>query len=191
MKGRILLLVAAFGLIAALALPAGAQGWKQDHRSSWQDRDHDRDNHGNNSRAYQDGYRDGQRDRGKRSHPRGSQWKGNDRDAYNAGYRAGFNQRGGMAGDRDRDRDRDRNDRGAMGGGYAHGGNQAYRNGYTQGLNYGRHDAQGRKAYRPTDSQMVQDGTNGYNRSYGSVDQYKRDFRQGYQEGYQRGYYGR
>jgi hypothetical protein len=185
MKGRILLLVATFGLITALALPASAQSSQQDHRSGWQDRDHDdhdRDHDQDRYRdrkAYQDGLRDGQHDRGRSAHPRGDEWRGEDHDAYSAGYRAGFAQ----AVDRDHDRDHDRD------GG--HGGNQAYRNGYEQGMSYGQHDSRARKPSRPTDSNVYQNGTYGFNKNYGHVDDYKRDFRQGYQDGYMRGYNGR
>ncbi len=198
MKRQLLLLTLAGGLIAG-AVPARAQSWQNDQGSRWQDRDdreaRDRDRERwRDHRAYQDGYRDGQRDRGKRFHPRGAQWKGEDRNIYNAGYRAGFNGRGDLYRDRDgyRDRDRDRDgipDR--VEGDYRRGGSQAYRNGHTDGLWYGQHDAQARKPFKPTDSNAYEKATAGYNTSYGSVDEYKREYRRGYQEGYQRGYYGR
>jgi hypothetical protein len=206
MKARILFLVLAVALVMTMSLPASAQVRQQygqmnfaqdrdDHNrdhDQQNDRDHDRDhNQYGNSRAYQDGYRDGgqDRDRHQRSHPRGNQWKGDDRNAYEAGYRAGFS---GYQHD-----DRNNQNRGGvwdtMTGHGDHGrqGSQAYRNGYNQGLQYGRHDVQGRHQYQPTDSQMYQDGTNGYNSRYGNKDDYKRDFRQGYKDGYERGYRGR
>ncbi len=198
MKRQILLLAVVCGVIA-LALPLAGQNFPQDNRWRWQDRDdrgsRDRDQERwRDHRAYQDGYRDGQRDRGKRFHPRGAQWKGEDRDIYNAGYRAGFNGRGEFEHDRDwnRDRDRDRDgipDREERGS--RRGGTPAYRTGYDDGVRYGQHDVQARKAFKPTDSNAYEKATNGYNTRYGTVDEYKSEYRRGYQDGYQRGYYGR
>ena len=156
LKARNLLLAAALGTVAVLAVPASAQNrdWHDQNRWGWQDRDHDRDDHdwdehdrnrqwrGNsNSSAYQDGYRDAQQDRSRSGHyhPRGDRWKGDDRNAYESGYRAGYGNgqygygNGGWNG-RDRDRDHDRD--GRWNGGY---GNGAY--GYPSGAygyGYGR-----------------------------------------------------
>jgi hypothetical protein len=201
MKVRILLLVAVGALVMALALPASAQAWQQygqlnfaqdrdqDHGGQDRDnrdRDHDRDyGRYRENRAYQDGVRDGDRDHGRneRWHPRGDQWRGDDRDAYVAGYHAGFNVY----------RPGDRSLLGGILGQGDHGrqGGQAYRNGLQDGLSYGRHDARARKEFKPTDSNAYGKASNGYNRRYGNFDDYKRDYREGYRDGYQRGYNNR
>ena len=150
MKGRILLLIAAFGLITALALPASAQGGGQNPRPGWQDRGHDRDDHDGNhdrykdNRAYQDGLRDGQRDRGRQSHMGGSEWKGDDRRAYEAGYRDGYG--GGVMG-RPMGQNGERNRRDS----------QAFRNGYAEGLRYGQNDVRARQTRHANQKRYVRE----------------------------------
>ncbi len=215
MKARVLIASATLGLAITLVVPATAQSWQRPGGYwGWsQDRDHDRDDRDRDDRrAYQDGYRDGDRDRDHHSrwNPRGRNWRGDDRRAYEAGYRVGYNGNRGWDNDRDRDRDRDRDgdrdrdhdgdrdrgygwrgpeDRGY--GGYGRNGNQAYRNGYADGLRYGQNDRSRNKGYNSTGSGYYEKATNGYYSGWGNKDDYKREYREGYQDGYQRGYKGR
>lgn len=200
LKARKLLLVAAIGAATVLTVPASAQfrDWHEQDRWGW--RDHDRDDRAGNSPAYRNGYRDAQNDRShnNRYHPRGSQWKGDDRNAYEAGYRAGFNAGQYGYGDHDGDRD-DRWGNGGYNGnyGYGNGGNRYGRGGpaaqfgYQDGLSYGQRDASRGKSYNATGSEYYEDADHGYNSSFGDKNSYRQTYRQAYQQGYQAGYYGR
>ena len=67
-------------------------------------------------------------------------------------------------------------------------GRIALENGYREGLRAGQNDrADGRRSsYR--DYSAYQDGTIGYRGEYGSVDTYRRSFRDGFRRGYEDGY---
>jgi hypothetical protein len=100
--------------------------------------------------------------------------------------------------DRDRDRDYDRNDRNRNDR-YGRGNNYGYQlareQGYRDGLSTGASDAQRGQSFSPQRSHYWQNGTDGYNSSYGNKGQYKQVFReafdQGYREGFQRYGYNR
>ncbi len=91
------------------------------------------------------------------------------------------------AGAQDRDRDRDR--------GYAGDTNNpsamAYNNGYQRGLEHGRADLRSRRSEDFRRDRDYRDGDWGYNRRFGSRDEYREQFRRGYQAGYVDGYEGR
>ncbi len=64
----------------------------------------------------------------------------------------------------------------------------ARRMGYEDGFNQGRDDARDRDRYEPVRASRYRDGDRGYDRRYGSVDEYKRDYRAAFQQGYEQGY---
>ena len=171
-------------LATAISLPGLAQDrdhdgdWRNDHRTQDRDRDHDKAR--NNDRWRNDHDRD---NRWKNDHDRDDRWRNQNNQVYRGypnngtwgygGYPSGvyipnrpINPNGGYI----------------NGGAYGYG--SGFQRGFQTGLQYGQHDRMAGKAFRPTDSQIYQNGGNmgGANGS---------QFRQGYQQGYQRGYYGR
>ena len=72
-------------------------------------------------------------------------------------------------------------------GGYAY-GNISFDNGYRDGLDKGREDANGRRSYDPNRHSRYRSADHGYDRRYGSKDQYKNVYREGFQAGYDEGY---
>jgi hypothetical protein len=60
----------------------------------------------------------------------------------------------------------------------------AYDNGYRRGSDHGENDARRGRDFRLARDDDFRDADNGYRRSYGSIDAYRRVFRQGYTAGY-------
>jgi hypothetical protein len=60
----------------------------------------------------------------------------------------------------------------------------AYDNGYRRGADHGESDAHRGRDFRLTRDDDFRDADRGYRRSYGSIDAYRRIFRQGYSAGY-------
>ncbi len=73
------------------------------------------------------------------------------------------------------------------GGGYY---SPAAQVGYRDGLDAGRDDARGRRAYDPVRTRRYRDGDHDYNNRYGSRDAYKREYRAAFEQGYREGYQG-
>jgi hypothetical protein len=67
---------------------------------------------------------------------------------------------------------------------------RAYDNGYREGLEHGEKDARRGRDFAYAHDSEYRDADHGYNRSYGSIDAYRRVFRQGYTDGYTEGYRG-
>jgi len=67
---------------------------------------------------------------------------------------------------------------------------RAYDNGYREGLEHGEKDARRGRDFAYAHDSEYRDADHGYNRSYGSIDVYRRVFRQGYVDGYTEGYRG-
>jgi hypothetical protein len=90
----------------------------------------------------------------------------------------------------------DRNDRygndGYGRGGYGGYGNRAntvpYQNGYRDGVEKGREDGRDRDSFDPVRHSRYRSGDRGYDRRYGSKDQYKLVYRDGFEAGYNQGY---
>jgi Ni/Co efflux regulator RcnB len=61
-------------------------------------------------------------------------------------------------------------------------------NGYRDGVAAGRDDARKGRQSDPILAKRYREGDNGYNSRYGSLDQYKRDYRAAFQQGYAQGY---
>lgn len=203
MKAYRYLMVASLAFATAFTVPAFGQDHDRDDRGNWhQDRDddHDRDRW-QNSKPYREGYeaamRDRQRNQGYRANP--FHYKNSDeRQAYQQGYYDGYNGRrnNGNWGNNGNGGYYPNNGGYRNGGGWGNGNGRygagnGYQQGYQNGLSYGQHDRSVGKPFRPTDSQVYDDGDRGYNSAYGDKGMYKQQFRQGYQQGYQRGYYGR
>jgi hypothetical protein len=202
MKAYRYLMVAGLALATVATVPAfGQYRDPDDHRDGWyQDRDHDRDDRDRDDRdrdrgrwqnnpAYRKGYDEARRDRDRNSGYRASPWHykdGDDRRAYQQGYYDGYNRGASNNGNWGYNNNGPWNN----GGGWGN-RNGGYQSGYQNGLNYGQHDRNAGKPFRPTDSGVYRDGDRGYNSSYGDKGLYKSQFRQGYEQGYQRGYYGR
>ena len=72
-------------------------------------------------------------------------------------------------------------------GGYS---SAAYQVGYRDGVDAGRDDARGRRAYDPVRTRRYRDGDHDYNSRYGSRDAYKREYRAAFEQGYREGYQG-
>jgi len=78
-------------------------------------------------------------------------------------------------------------ERGVPRGGYS---SLAAQNGYRDGLDEGRNDANSRRAYDPVRTKRYRDGDHDYNNRYGSKDEYKREYRAAFEQGYRDGYQG-
>jgi len=174
-------------------------------------------NQGRNSSAYRQGMVDGRRDRtGNQARSyRGQYDNDNDRAAYRSGYDQEYSNGNGYGNGRQGDyrdqqgRDQngtlDRNENGvrrddrrddhdngtAQNSQYGSGQqNPAYRNGFQDGMTDGRNDFQSRRSSSPTSTSNYRNATGGYDRSWGSQNQYKDMYRQGYARGYEQGYNG-
>jgi hypothetical protein len=64
----------------------------------------------------------------------------------------------------------------------------AYDNGYRDGLEKGREDAQDRDSFDPVRHSWYRSGTRGYNSRYGTKDDYKLVYRDGFEAGYSQAY---
>ena len=65
-----------------------------------------------------------------------------------------------------------------------------YDNGYRDGLEKGREDAQDRDSYDPVRHSWYRSGDRGYNSRYGTKDSYKLAYRDGFEAGYEQAYRG-
>ena len=63
-----------------------------------------------------------------------------------------------------------------------------YDNGYRDGLEKGREDANDRDSYDPVRHSWYRSGSRGYNSRYGTRDQYKLAYRDGFEAGYEQAY---
>jgi hypothetical protein len=102
-----------------------------------------------------------------------------DRNRYRDDYRGGFAQ-----GYRDGYEGRGKNDRGWGYGGNA--GYGAFQNGVSDGYSKAREDLDDRRSPDPTRHKWYRSGDHDYEKSYGSKDAYKVDYRRGFAEGYDR-----
>ena len=150
----------------------------------------------NDRAAYQSGYDQGYSNR----NGYGNQRQGNYRDQQ------GRDQNGNLNGNENgvrRDDDQDNQGRGNNGGYYDRGNgtpqngqygnnqqNPAYSNGFQDGMSDGRNDLQSGRRSSPTSTSNYRNATSGYDRNWGSQDQYREMYRQGYARGYQQGYNG-
>jgi len=66
----------------------------------------------------------------------------------------------------------------------------AAQNGYRDGFEAGRSDARDRNRYDPRRVKRYREGDQGYDRSYGNRDDYKRDYRSSFEQGYRDGFNG-
>jgi len=64
----------------------------------------------------------------------------------------------------------------------------AYDRGFREGVREGEKDGRSRDPFRYEDEGDYRRGDIGYNRSYGSIEQYRHTFRQGFADGYNEGY---
>lgn len=98
--------------------------------------------------------------------------------------------------DNDRDRDRSINSRypGVYGNTYPNNGrvygnnSVPFDNGYRDGLEKGREDANRNNSYDPVRHSRYRSADHDYNKRYGSKDQYKLVYRDGFEAGYEQGY---
>jgi len=133
-------------------------------------------------RGYRDGLRAGERD--ERRHERFDyrderEW----RRAPSHAYREGF-ERGYAVGYRRSDQHYGRDDRYGRGG-YV---NLAAERGFRDGYEEGRKDARSRDRFDPVRSKKYRSADDGYDRRYGSRDDWKREYRAAFKQGYERGY---
>jgi len=106
---------------------------------------------------------------------------------FEAGYRNGYER----VGER-------RNQNGpptwSNGGGYARGrtvNDLASNNGLRDGYEAGANDARDRHDFDPLGESRYRSGDRGYEKNYGSRDDYRARYRTAFREGYEQGYYGR
>lgn len=129
--------------------------------------------------------RDGRWDkRGRKNKHRDRDWDDDDdddRDDDDDDYR--------RRGRRGRDRDRGEDDR--IGGERGRIRDIALRSGYEEGYAEGRNDRANGERFNYRDESEYRDATIGYRNEYGSVDLYRRYFRQGFERGYREGYENR
>jgi hypothetical protein len=69
-------------------------------------------------------------------------------------------------------------------GDYREVGRIAYNNGFHEGREAGEHDGRGGRRFDPDRHSDWRDGDEGYRRSYGDKDFYRRAFRSGFEAGY-------
>jgi hypothetical protein len=80
-----------------------------------------------------------------------------------------------------------RNPNARTGGGYQ---NEIFNNGYEDGVEKGREDADDRDSYDPVRHSRYRSADHGYDKRYGTKDDYKLIYRDGFEAGYQDGYRG-
>jgi hypothetical protein len=68
-------------------------------------------------------------------------------------------------------------------------GSVPFDNGYKDGYDKGREDARDRDSYDPVRHSRYRSGDRGYNRRYGSKEEYKHVYREGFLAGYENGYH--
>ena len=173
-------------------------GQAQGRNSQNQDQYGGYGNQGRSSAAYRQGMTDGRRDHNANQarNYRGQYDNDNDRAAYQSGYDRSYNNRNsydnsnGQYSDSRDGYDRDHN--GNANWQYGQYGNSqqnpAFQNGFRDGISDGRNDYQSRRSSSPANTSNYRNATAGYDRSWGSQDQYRDMYRQGYVRGYQRGY---
>lgn len=201
--------VLTFGLAVATALaitaPASAQIAVQRYPGG---------SYGND--AYQNGYREGVRegerdardrkdygykrddayedaDRGYRGGSKNA-YRNDFRRGYESGYDVGYRRAGGYG--YGRGVPPSRGDYGYPGGGYPgggypggyRGGRIAFDNGYADGYDAGRNDADHRRSFEPEREGRYRSGNRGYDSRYGSRDSYRNEYRNGFRSGYEAGF---
>lgn len=67
----------------------------------------------------------------------------------------------------------------------------ARENGYRDGLEAGEHAARSHDRFDPVREKRYREGDHDYDRRYGSLDDYKREYRDAFKQGYDAGYRGR
>lgn len=145
-------------------------------------------------RGYRDGARQGERDLRSRDRFNYRDERGWQRaptrayrEGFERGYADGYRRGDGRYGRDDRyGRDgRYGNDRYGSRGGY---GNLAAERGFRDGYDEGRKDARDRDRFDPVRSKKYRSADDGYDRRYGSRDQWKTAYRAAFRQGYERGY---
>lgn len=145
-------------------------------------------------RGYRDGLRAGERD--ERRHERYNYRDERDwRRAPSAAYREGF-ERGYAVGYRRGDDRYGRYDRYGRDGRYGRDdrygrggyGNLAAERGFRDGYEEGRKDARDRDRFDPVRSKKYRSADDGYDRRYGTREQWKAAYRAAFRQGYERGY---
>lgn len=176
-SGRLTTLgVGVFALLMSGACAVYAQDWRGGPSSSTA--------RAHFERGYRDGLRAGETDarRGERfnfTDERNWQRARGDyafREGFERGYAEGYRRRGGYVGDRGR---------GGYGGTYA---NPAAARGFEDGYKRGYDDGRDGDRYNPIGERDYRDGDNGYDRRFGTREQWKIAYREGFRAGYDRGY---
>ena len=103
------------------------------------------------------------------------------RDGFERGYNEGYRRRGGYAGRGGR----------RYGGSYGRSANPATARGFDDGYKAGRDDGNDGDRYNPIGARDYRDGENGYDRRFGTREQWKIAYREGFKIGYERGYWER
>ena len=161
--------------------------------------------------GYRDGYHQGRESRENRAKydletkdykegDRGYDKHMGDRDEYKQGYRTGYqggyddafyNRPGrfaeiyGREDARENRRDRDVTIIEVPPAGYS---DVAFDNGYRDGIRAGQRDLSNHAKFDPADQPSYRDGDHGYRSSFGDLEAYKRQYREGFMRGYQDGY---
>lgn len=184
-KRAAILSVGAFALITTSACAVYAQGGRHYPRATVHDaaRAHF-------ERGYRDGLRAGERDLRSRdsfSYRDERAWRRAPSSAYREGFERGYadGYRGGRYG---RDNRYGRDDRYGRDGRYGGFTNAAAERGFRDGYAQGRDDARDRDRFDPVRAKKYRDGDDGYDRRFGSRDDWKREYRAAFRQGYERGY---
>lgn len=180
-------------MLLGAALIGGASTWAAAQaivpiQFGWQHHDDD------DRQAFREGYQQGRSDAAHRrsaDYRATGRWReADDVRAYRNGYLQGYREvsaawRGD--GDRDGDGDHDRDDRGR---GPIFFVNTARQFGMQDGFNAGLQDRRTGHGFRPTRGGNYKHADRGYDRRFGSKNDYKRAYREAYAQGYQNGYNG-
>jgi hypothetical protein len=112
------------------------------------------------------------------------------RNGFQRGYAEAYQRSGGYGYGQvppryDRDGDRDRDDRAPV---YREERTPAFNNGYQDGLQKGREDAEHHKSFDPMRHDWFRDADHHYNSHFGPKDAYRPAYRDGFRAGYQTGF---
>ena len=169
---------------------ARQHGYEHGYRDGYHQGRESRENHAKYNLESKD-YKEG--DRGYDKHM-------GDRDEYKQGYRTGYqggyddayyNRPGkfaeiyGREDARETRRDRDVTIIEVPPAGYS---DVAFDNGYRDGIRAGQRDLSNHAKFDPADQPSYRDGDHGYRSSFGDIEVYKRQYREGFVRGYQDGY---
>ena len=168
---------------------ARQHGYEHGYRDGYHQGRDARENHAKYKLETKD-YKEGDRGYDKHMGDEG-EYKQGYRTGYQGGYDDAFYNRPGRFAeiygreDAHESRDRDVTIIQVAPGGYS---DVAYDNGYRDGIRAGQRDLSNHATFDAADQPSYRDGDHGYRSSFGDIEVYKRQYREGFMRGYQDGY---